>query len=132
MCCTFFTPPPSSWLFSPPQTYCVVVLEHPEVQDPDLEAVLHTLFKLAARLTKERRDELCGFFEGVGEDRFSRCGCCFFETRECMVWFGMVRRFGVLCTLACVCASLSSRKALRDAPLTSVWLGCFIGKILTA
>lgn len=55
----------------------VIVLEHPEVQDPDFETVLHTLFKLAAKLTDERRGELCGFLEGVEEQRFSRCGFFF-------------------------------------------------------
>eukprot|EP00903_Cladosiphon_okamuranus_P014085 g13092.t1 len=49
-----------------------LVLEHPEVQDPDFETVLQTLFKLAARLTDERREELYGFLEGVEEERFSR------------------------------------------------------------
>lgn len=48
------------------------VLEHPEIQDPDFEAVLHTLFKLAVRLPAKRRDELCAFFQGVEEKRFTR------------------------------------------------------------
>eukprot|EP00752_Nemacystus_decipiens_P004319 g3945.t1 len=50
----------------------LLVLEHPEVQDPDFEAVLNTLFKLARRLSRERTDELCGFLEGVEEGRFTR------------------------------------------------------------
>lgn len=61
-------PPPRSTPPLPPE-----VLEHPEIQGPDFEGVLDMLFKLAARLTMERREALCSFLEGLEEERFSRC-----------------------------------------------------------
>lgn len=63
----------------------VLVLEHPEIQDPDFESVLNSLFKLSMRLSESSREELCNFFAGLEVDRFSRYVMRLAEGRKCGV-----------------------------------------------
>lgn len=55
----------------------VLILEHPEVQDPDFEGVLNNLFKLTTRLSEKSKKDLRSFLVGLEADRFSRwvSGC---------------------------------------------------------
>lgn len=50
----------------------VIVLEHPEAQDPDFERILVNLFKLAMSFAAEAREGLCKFMAKLEEERFSR------------------------------------------------------------
>lgn len=50
----------------------VLILEHPEVQDPDFEGVLSNLFKLLTGLTEDRGRNLVEFLAGLEESRYSR------------------------------------------------------------
>lgn len=63
----------------------VLVLEHPEIQDPDFESVLNNLFKLSMRLSEASLRELCDFFAGLEVDRFSRYVMRLAKGRKCRV-----------------------------------------------
>lgn len=50
----------------------LLVLEHPEVQDPDFDRVLSDLFKLVVSFVPERIDELRSLMADLGEEHFSK------------------------------------------------------------